>query len=77
MTFFKLLEELDPNQNNVCVTALSPEECGQRLVFSEGKCIWSSGGLDPAAWEELLSRDEKTGAFALDGRAYFAESLGR
>ncbi len=77
MDIYQKLQELNPNSEIFLYTIVSGNDCGAKLLVSDGTIIHSLG---PAGWLTqnlpLLCSYRDSGTYAVDGRAVYVEKVG-
>ena len=77
MGLYDTLFSLNTNHNNMMITALDKEESGQKLLVSDGACVWSPDrDCSLTRNRDQIIKEAVPGIFEFNGRRYFADSLG-
>lgn len=74
-TFYDALSEINPNAQNVVLTALTGEHAGEKCLLSAGSIVWESAHFFSDHLKESLAFCE-SGCGQIDGQRVFAELLG-
>ena len=78
LEFYKTIEKLDPNRQNMAVTVLSGEHFGEKALISDHRIIWRSseeGYFTKYKTEAEALND--SGRFVVGGQEVFCELLGQ
>ena len=76
MTFYDVLETLNPNCKNISVTVIEGKYAGEKALFSNGKLIWESQHNGFFSRKEDLVKEADSGLLETEGQKLYCELLG-
>ena len=76
MTFYDVLETLNPNCKNIAVTVIEGKHAGEKALFSNGKLIWESQHNGFFSRKEDLVKEADSGLLETEGQKLYCELLG-
>ena len=76
MTFYDVLETLNPNCKNIAVTVIEGKYAGEKALFSNGKLIWESQHNGFFSRKEDLVKEADSGLLETEGQKLYCELLG-
>ena len=76
MTFYDVLETLNPNCKNIAVTVIEGKHAGEKALFSNGKLIWESQHNGFFSRKEDLVKEADSGLLETEGQELYCELLG-
>lgn len=78
MDFYRALEQLDKNKENIVLTIITGSRSSSKLILSDGKMVYTNN--DSVNWEsiiKLIPENKKSCTLDCDGERIYVEFMGR